>query len=251
MFLFVGRRQAWTAIGLMACLLAACLYRNASVWATARGGTNPKLVWYVATEEPVIALTFDDGPDPKYTPAVLDLLKQYGARATFFVIGRNAEQYPGVLKRIAAEGHEIGNHTFSHRYNLPNLPEEQIVDQVQRAADAVSEICGAQTRVFRPPGGAYNPHLISAVRRLGYDIILWTWSTNPSDAYSPGVDRIVQRATQSALPGDIVLLHEGVNNGQTLKALPKILDILDKRGFKFVTVSRLLALRKTSSPTPP
>jgi peptidoglycan/xylan/chitin deacetylase (PgdA/CDA1 family) len=248
-FFVVGRRQARTILAALICLTIVLAYQSLAVWANARGGSNPDLVWYVSTDEPAIALTFDDGPDPKYTPAVLKALDQYGAKATFFFIGRNVEEYPDLVRQVVAAGHEVGNHTYSHQYNLSHLPEGEIVRQIEKTAALVGDVSGYQTKVFRPPGGAYNPHLISVVKSLGYDIILWTWTTNPSDAYAPGSDKITRRATEAALPGDIILLHEGVNHGQTLKALPQIMKVLSDRGFKFVTVSQLLALRKAPLPT--
>lgn len=242
-FIVVGRRQSRVVLLAFGFLAASLVTWGAVSRAAARGGTNPDLVWYVQTDEPVVALTFDDGPDPKYTPMILDTLQQYGAKATFFVIGRNVEANPEIARRIVREGHEIGNHTYSHPIRLAQAGSGEIVRQLERTADLVATVTGARVRLFRPPGGAYTPELIATSKGLGYEIILWSWTTNPSDAYSPGRDRIIQKVTANVAPGDIILLHDGNNHGQTAAALPEIIRILRDKGYRFVTVGELLSLR--------
>ncbi len=242
-FVVIGRRQTRVFLIALACLALSVVSWAAVSRAAARGGTDPNLVWYVQTDEPVIALTFDDGPDPKYTPQVLETLRRFGAKATFFVIGRNVEQYPDVLKQVAADGHEIGNHTYSHPLRLRKEGNGEVAQQLTKTAELVAQLTGQQTRVFRPPGGAYNGNLVGVAKSLGYEVIIWSWTTNPSDAYAPGVAQIVHRVTDDAAPGDIVLLHDGNPHPQTVNALPEILRILSEKGFRFVTVSELLRLR--------
>lgn len=243
-FLVIGRRQTRVFLIALACLAVSVVAWAAVSRAAARGGTDPNLVWYIQTDEPVIALTFDDGPDPTYTPQILGALRKYNARATFFVIGVNVEKYPDILRQVAAEGHEIGNHTYTHPLRLRNEGNGEVASQLSRTAELVAQVTGQRTRVFRPPGGAYNGNLISAAKGLGYDIIIWSWTTNPSDAYGPGVAKIIHRVTDNAAPGDIVLLHDGSPHPQTVAALPEILRILSEKGFRFVTVSDLLRLRE-------
>lgn len=228
----------------LALMIAGLVVWGAVSRAAARGGTNPDLVWYVQTDEPVIALTFDDGPDPRYTPVILDYLRRYDAKATFFVIGRNAERFPDLLRRVVREGHEVGNHTYSHPLRLRQEDGGEIARELRKTEELVAALTGYQTRVFRPPGGAYNAQLIATAKSLGYEIIIWSWTTNPSDAYAPGAPKIVQRVTENATPGDIVLLHDANGHLQTAVALPDILRILSEKGFRFVTVSELLKLRE-------
>ncbi|MHB0884927.1 MAG: polysaccharide deacetylase family protein [Bacillota bacterium] len=249
-FVVIGRRQTRVFLIALACLTLSVVAWAAVSRASARGGTNPNLVWYVQTDEPVIALTFDDGPDPTYTRRVLATLRRYGAKATFFVIGRNVEKYPDILREVAAEGHEIGNHTYSHPLRLRQAGNGELVRELTQTDELVTRITGRRTRVFRPPGGAYDDHLAGAVRSLGYEVIIWSWTTNPSDAYGPAVSTIVHRVTDNAAPGDIVLLHDGNPHPQTVSALPEILRILSDKGFRFVTVSELLSLRGPKATEP-
>lgn len=203
------------------------------------------IVWEVQTEEKVIALTFDDGPDPEQTPLILDLLQKYDAKATFFTVGKRAENYPWILTREVIEGHEIANHTYTHPFFSRNTSISKITYEMQKTDDVVLQTTGAHIYLFRPPGGLYTDNLIAATKKMGYTIILWSWNQDTRDWASPGVGAIVRKALSGAHNGGIVLFHDYVTgNSQTLSALKQILPVLKERGYRFVTVSELLTYRK-------
>jgi len=204
-----------------------------------------EIIWEVPTPNKVIALTFDDGPDPNETEKILDLLLQYQAKATFFVVGRNAEKYPDLIKREIAEGHEIANHTYNHKmfYN-GKLSGSKLSEELSKTEEVIRQIGGVKTILFRPPGGYYNDTLVSTAKLAGYKIILWSWHQDTVDWRKPGVDKIVRKVLDNARGGDIVLMHDRVTGkSQTVEALERILPELLNRGFHFVTVSELLKIK--------
>lgn len=203
------------------------------------------VVWEVATDKKVIALTFDDGPDPSDTPFILDLLNQYDARATFFVVGSRAEKYPNLLFREAWEGHEVANHTYAHPYFNKSTPIRRITDEINKAEQTIFDITGQNSSIFRPPAGYYNDTIIAAARQTHHTLVLWSWHQDTKDWDTPGTDKIVKTVLDHAQNGDIVLFHDYVKGAtQTIDALKLILPALQQRGFEFVTVSELLKLRR-------
>lgn len=210
---------------------------------TSRHGIAPDgRVWYVPMERKEIALTFDDGPYPFFTPLLLHQLTSEGAPATFFLVGRTVQEYPELAQRIVASGDEIGNHTFNH-YTLTSLSDEEIYDQIADCGTLLERYTGERVTLFRPPHGHYDTRVIDIARRLGYRTILW--NDAPDDAPASNdevpVPVIVERVLSQAKPGGIVLMHSGQYN--TILALPEVIDQLRARGYEFVTVSRLLAER--------
>jgi polysaccharide deacetylase family sporulation protein PdaB len=194
----------------------------------------------VQTDKPWIALTFDDGPDPLETPEILDVLKKYNANATFFVIGEQGHKYPDIIQREVSEGHEIANHSFSHR-DFRRLSENGIKQEISKSDDEIYSITGQHTKLFRPPEGYYNKLIVQLAEQAGYTVILWTWYQDSKDWSKPGVPKIVNRVISNAHPGDIVLFHDRISGrSQTVKALNAILPELQKQGYKFVTVSELI-----------
>jgi peptidoglycan-N-acetylglucosamine deacetylase len=193
---------------------------------------------------PAIAITFDDGPTEPYTSQILDVLRQSGARATFFVLGARAQQAPEALRRVAREGHEIGNHTWDHAA-LPLRTPGALRVTIRRTSDVVENITGRRPRVFRAPFGWRNPWLDGAARREGCEPIAWT--VGVYDTARPGVDAIVSRAIEGFVDGSILLLHDGrsldpnPDASQVVEALPRILREAQRRGFRLLTVSQLLA----------
>lgn len=185
-----------------------------------------------------VALTFDDGPHPRYTEQILSILKQYNITATFFIIGINAENYPETLKTIANTNCEIANHTFSHK-NVRNMSSEEIKNEILRCEEAIFNIAGVHTALFRPPEGACVSQVKSAVKNLNYNMILWSidtrdWAHNPSQAIA---DDIISNIKD----GDIILMHDyisGINT--TCEALRIIIPKLLNEGYEFVTVSELI-----------
>ncbi|CAM3928512.1 polysaccharide deacetylase family protein [Cohnella lubricantis] len=207
-----------------------------------------EIVWEVPMDEPLIALTFDDGPDERTTSRILDLLDQYHAKATFFVVGRRADLYPEIVKREALEGHEIANHTYTHMYFNRRLRQDDIEKEIDRTGSRLQELTGQECRYFRPPGGFYNDTVVRIAREHGYTVVLWSWHQDTRDWISPGVSRIVNKVLNNARNGDIVLLHDHVEGStQTVQALAQILPELSRRGFRMVTVSELMQHKKPDS----
>src|SRR5437016_10626733 len=206
---------------------------------------EPKItVSSVPVDGPYIALTFDDGPSEKLTPRLLDLLAQRHIHVTFFVIGENVAQHPEIVKRAAREGHEIGNHSWSHP-NLAKISDENVRSQIKRTEEAISGAIGSRPVLLRPPYGSITPrqkHLIHD--DLGYEIILW--DVDPLDWKEPGPNIVSSRILKETRAGSIVLSHD--IHAQTIQAMPATLTELEAKGFKFVTVSELLKLQ---TPVPP
>lgn len=201
-----------------------------------------EVIWEVPMEDKMIALTFDDGPYPNTTEKILDLLKLYDAKATFFVIGNKVERFPETIKREVAEGHEVANHTFNHVYFKRSINSATIREEIVKTDKALEALTGKKPLLFRPPGGYYNERSIEIAKTLGYTTIMWSWHQDTNDWRSPGVNAIVNKVVNNARNGDIVLLHDYIQGSlQTVKALEVILFELDKRGFKFVTVSDLMS----------
>jgi uncharacterized protein (TIRG00374 family) len=190
-----------------------------------------------------VAITFDDGPTPEYTPAVLDALRAAGARATFFVLGRNVRAHPDLARRIVADGHELASHGDDHSLLMFAGP-RTIAHQFRAAEESITDAVGASAaRLFRAPHGYRGPFLAPVARRLGYRIVGWTGAI--FDTARPGVDAIVDRCAHVLSPGAIVLLHDGDGSGQggdrsqTVEALPRVLETARERGLEPVTVSEL------------
>jgi peptidoglycan/xylan/chitin deacetylase (PgdA/CDA1 family) len=193
---------------------------------------------------PYIAMTFDDGPSPVTTPILLDLLKQRNIKATFFLIGQNAEQYPDIVRRIQADGHEIGNHSWTHP-QLSKLSDDRVSQEIQKTQDVIKSETGAAPTLLRPPYGAITKRQREWIeQKYGLNIILW--SVDPFDWKRPGGSVIEQRILSGARPGAIILSHD--IHKQTVEAMPATLQALAAKGFKFVTVSQLLAMNKPGTP---
>ncbi|SDR95015.1 polysaccharide deacetylase family sporulation protein PdaB [Paenibacillaceae bacterium GAS479] len=207
--------------------------------------TRGDVVWEVPMDEKLIALTFDDGPSPITTLQILDLLKQYKAKATFFVIGYRLDKYPEIAAREAAEGHEVANHTDAHVYFKGGISEKTITTEMDNVQKKIKAITGQSSPWFRPPGGYYNDTVIRVAKQKGYTVVLWSWHQDTKDWTSPGIGRIVNKVLKNARNGDIVLLHDHVNGStQTVEALKLILPELKKRGYRMVTISELMAHKK-------
>ena len=194
-----------------------------------------------------IAMTFDDGPQPQNTPRLLDMLRARNIKATFFVVGRSVDLYPQVVQRTVAEGHEIGNHSNTHRL-LSKLSDAEIMLDLKRCRDAVVRAAGVQPRVMRPPFGGLRQRQRELVHsELGYPTILW--EVDPLDWKRPGPSVVTSRILHGTTAGAIVLAHD--LHAQTVDAMPATLDGLLQRGFQFVTVSQLLAMasKTTAAPT--
>ena len=192
----------------------------------------------VRTNLPYIAMTYDDGPHPKNTPRLLDMLRKRNIKATFYVTGRNVNLYPQLTRRIVAEGHEIGNHTWTHR-KLTVLSKAEVRKEMNTTRDAIIAACGVKPRTMRPPYGALRQDQRAWIyKEYGYPTILW--SVDPEDWKRPGISVVTSRIVNNTRNGGIVLAHD--LHKSTVDAMPGTLDGLLRKGFKFVTVSQLLAL---------
>lgn len=189
------------------------------------------------SDQKQVALTFDDGPHPTITPLVLDELRARGVKATFFVIGDRVKAYPWVLRQVVAEGHEIGNHTYSHRL-LTAMSSELIRREVGETQAAIRNAIGYETRLFRPPYGAFRPSANAIFREYGLNVI--RWSVDPRDWRNRDALLISNHVTHQSRNGAIILCHD--IHRATLQALPAILDTLMGEGYQFKTVSELCGL---------
>ena len=187
-----------------------------------------------------VALTFDDGPSVPYTGQVLDILRKNRVRATFFLCGENAARYPDLVRRIKAEGHEIGNHTYSHPY-LYLMGRARIADEIDRTQDVLQRISGRRPRLFRPPFGVRWFSLWPLLRERGMTMVLWSiWGRD----CRPGASDIAQATLAQLRPGGIILLHDGyetrkpaeVDRSGTVRALPAIISGARRAGYAFVPI---------------
>jgi peptidoglycan-N-acetylglucosamine deacetylase len=187
---------------------------------------------------PYIAMTFDDGPHPTLTPQLLDMLKTRRIKATFFLIGENAAAHPDIVRRIAAEGHEIGNHSWSHP-QLTKLKPAALREELERTTSTIAEIIGKPLVVMRPPYGATSDYINHWINReFGMKVILW--SVDPLDWKYRNSASVERRILAEARPGAIILSHD--IHPTTVAAMPEVLDSLLAKGYKFVTVSELIAM---------
>lgn len=182
-----------------------------------------------------IALTFDDGPHPNFTPKILSILKQNKVKATFFLVGEMAEKYPNLVKAELAAGNSVGNHTY-HHVSLPKIPEGYVATEIKACGMVLQKITGKPAHLFRPPGGEYNDYVAQTAEALGYQIILWT--DDPGDYASPGENVIISRTLDKVENGGIILIHDGVQ--QTINVLPKIIKTLKAKGYEFVTIDEMI-----------
>jgi peptidoglycan/xylan/chitin deacetylase (PgdA/CDA1 family) len=209
--------------------------------------TGPQITFNsVYVEEPYVAITFDDGPHATLTPKLLDMLAARKLKATFFVIGQNAVQYPEIMKRIVREGHELANHSWSHP-NLGKMGDDGVRSQLQKTDDAIRAAAGTRTTIFRPPYGSITPRQKEWIHEsFGYRTIIW--DVDPFDWKRPGPGVIRDRIVNQSRPGSIILVHD-IHPG-SIEAMPQTFDQLTAKGFKFATVSELLAMAKTPPPKP-
>lgn len=194
----------------------------------------------VYVDGPYIAMTFDDGPNATLTPKLLDLLAAHHLKATFFVVGQNAADHPEILKRAVREGHEIANHSWSHP-NLGKMSDESVRRELQKTDDAIKAAIGTRPTLMRPPYGSITARQKNWIHdEFGYRIIIW--DVDPLDWKRPGPLIVTHRILSEARPGSIILAHD--IHAPTIEAMPGTFSGLEAKGFKFVTVSDLLAMAR-------
>jgi peptidoglycan/xylan/chitin deacetylase (PgdA/CDA1 family) len=200
---------------------------------------HPRNQWLVANRSRVdgarcLALTFDDGPDPVDTPKLLDLLREKNVKATFFVVGKRADQYPEIVRRAWVEGHLIANHTWSHNSLFCFLMPNRLRAEIERCTESIRRICGFPPCLFRSPVGLRHPLLAPYLEHAGLEYL--SWSIRTLDTFRPNPNVLAERILNKAASGDIILLHDHLPRGTTamLEALSRVIDELKERGFEFV-----------------
>ena len=191
-----------------------------------------------ANDENKIALTFDDGPHPRYTIEILNILEEYNVPATFFFVGENVSYYPDAARKVVEKGHEVGNHTFSHPC-VKKQGEEAFRQELVKSEEVIQKVTGKRPILFRPPQGSWNTQVYEIAREKGYSVILWDidtldWAHTPSN-------KISEYVVSNAKSGNIILMHDYHSGGcTTTDALRSFIPKLLERGFRFVTVSELI-----------
>lgn len=201
-----------------------------------------RIHWRAPTDEPKIALTFDDGPHAASTPPILELLKRFNVSATFFLVGKHIEKHREIAHKMVCAGHEIGNHTYSHSL-LYASTKKRIRDEIGRTDALLRSIDNAEPKFFRPPAGFFTKQVLDIAERLGYKTVVG--DVYPRDPHRPGREKIVERVMRRTAAGSIIILHDGgnsrrVDRSQTLEALSEIIPGLIRKGFEFSTLSEML-----------
>lgn len=195
----------------------------------------------LSSKEKVIALTFDDGPWPKSTLEVLEILKKNNIKATFFMVGKNVKNFPHLARQVAVDGHAIGNHTWSHLYHRFN--EAGASSEIDRTSDMIYQTTGIKTTLFRPPGGHLRNGLAAYAHKKNYAVVMW--SSDSRDYSRPSVPIFLKHALAGITSGGIVLMHDGGGNrDHTVRALPQLIGEYKKRGYRFVTVPELMEMKE-------
>lgn len=194
----------------------------------------------VNNSEKVIALTVDDGPWPETTEQMLDIFKQNDVKATFFWIGKSIESSPEIARRVVAEGHAIGNHTWHHPYDP--MDAATAASEIDRTAKLIYETTGVKTSFFRPPGGVLNNGLAEYAKSQNYSVVMWSVTSADTDPRARP-QAFVDNVLKGAKPGAIVLMHDGGGDrSRTIKALPDMIAGLKQQGYRFVTIPELLEM---------
>jgi peptidoglycan/xylan/chitin deacetylase (PgdA/CDA1 family) len=237
--------MARVAVGVVLMSLLALFFFNRYVY---KGfGLQVEIFRRGSDEFRLVALTFDDGPNPEYTIPILDILCDEEVPATFFLIGSEVLKYPDIARRIVDAGHEVGNHTHTHRnmFGLPAGPMQHEIDEAEKAIEAAT---GVRPTLFRPPRGLYDSRLVEMLRERRYTLALWSVSSR--DWAEVTEASMVQRLTRIVRNGDVILFHDGGSlvssqggdRTNTVSALPRLIANLRQRGFSFVTLSDLILI---------
>lgn len=221
-----------------------------------------EVIWSVPTNQPMAALTFDDGPDPQFTPRILDILALYDVQATFLAMGHNAQEHPGLLRQVRDAGHEIGHHSLRH-LNMAHIGVGETRDEFAQGMMAVAQTTGTEMRWFRPPRGRMSESVVKLAVEHRQNILQWSVNRGSLDERTPG--RIADHIVGEVGPGDIVLLHDGIGRGtfkpsspeadelrgrrsSEVEALPEIIQRIQDGGIQLATVSTLMTVR-SATPT--
>lgn len=217
--------------------LAAAILTLANITAFAAYGER-NIYYCHKNSSQKIALTFDDGPHPRYTEKILDILKKYDIKATFFLIGQNIEYYPKTVEKIISEGHEIGNHTYNHKHTK-QLDGSTFDNEVKSCDKLVEDVYNYKIKLFRPPEGVVDSKVKQVADELGYSIILWNIDTRDWAHSTP--EEIEKNVLTNVTAGDIILMHDYTSGkNTTIEALERIIPKLLSEGYRFVKISELI-----------
>ncbi len=199
----------------------------------------------VSTTHKVVALTIDDGPHPQATPEVLKVLRDKQVKATFFVLGANAQVHPGITAQTLADGHEIASHAYSHQF-LNRMSLTAAAAELEQSEAILTGIGAPKPTLFRPPGGGYNDRIVAMARERGYTTVLW--SVDSGDWRQLPVEQVVKTIMDNVRPGSIILMHDGQYPLPTPQAIGIVIDNLRSQDYQFVTVSELLQYYEAVKP---
>ncbi|MFP4008989.1 MAG: polysaccharide deacetylase family protein [Spirulinaceae cyanobacterium] len=213
--------------------------------------TFPNCLWSGSSEVPQVALTFDDGPHPQYTPSLLDVLDRYQVRASFFWLGANVARYPQIARAVVARSHYIGLHGYTHR-SFPRLKAGELQSSLAQTQAIIEQTCQIQrSRLVdvRPPNGLFTPQTLQLFAQWQYRPVMW--SVVPEDWVRPGIETVRQRVLQQVQNGSLIVLHDGACGGQDVAVTVEgLIPLLQKRGYQFVTVEQFWRDRPHLPPTP-
>lgn len=206
---------------------------------------EPQAIYKVSTKEKKLALTFDISWGEEKPETILDVLAERDLKkATFFLSAQWSEEHPEIVKRIQDMGYEIGSHGYQH-IKYSRLTDEEIIQEIRKAQNVLSEITGTKPTLIRTPDGDFDARVLKIANKMGYKVI--QWDTDSEDWTNPGVEQIVKNVVDNAHPGGIILMHASDSTKQTHLALPIIIDKLREKGYEFVTVSELLSGAKVKT----
>lgn len=202
----------------------------------------------VAITDRCVAITFDDGPDPVYTPMMLDLLEQNHVKATFFLIGLHSQWYPDLVRRINKEGHEIGNHSYYHKNYSVKSP-GYVSNDIQRTSDLLKSITGVRPKLLRPPFGRYNDNTVEIANQQQLQVVCW--SINSLDWQRPAAYVMERQVNRHLGPGQIILFHDGGGKRkETVRAVANFIKTAQNEGYRFLTVSEMIKYQNSSKSNP-
>lgn len=237
----IGLLHAFFGLSLGWLLLPSTVYLALLIYGSASIQSNFYAAAYCHADiaEKEIALSFDDGPNRKYTPQVLSILAQHDAPATFFVIGKNILGNESFLKQMDAEGHSIGNHSYTHSFFIDFKSLQGFNHELNQTAESVFNVIGKRMKLFRPPYGVITPNLAKASNGLSYNII--GWNIRSLDTTADSAQTITRRVQTQIKPGAIILFHD--TSDKTIQVLKQILDFTKENNYKIVSVERLLKIK--------
>ena len=198
-----------------------------------------RIFWRANTKRKVIALTFDDGPHPIFTPQILEILAENRVRASFFLIGSNVVSQPDLARQIINTGHQIGNHTFTHPM-LTQLKNDQIELEILKTKETIENICGLTTTLLRPPYGVFNNRILDIIDRTDHKAVIG--DVYPRDTTLPGTQKIITRILRRVRNGSVIIMHDGVTfvGTQTVESIRELIPLLKGNGFQFVGLKELM-----------